>query len=171
MTSLAHPANLADADLQAQCKVERYRASGPGGQNRNKLETGIRLTHVPTGIAVTGTERRSQHENLAIALGRLRMALAINVRSAAHLVRDPSELWLSRRSPGGHITVSAQHADLPRLIAEALDFLAHKDWQVAPAADRLGVSPSQLIKLIQKDAHAFGYFNQERAKAGLGGLR
>ncbi len=171
MTISSHPVYLSDAELQAQCRVDRYRASGPGGQNRNKLETAIRLTHVPTGTVVTGTERRSQAENLSAALSRMRMALAINIRSPAFLIRDPSPLWVSRRSPDGHIPVNAQHADLPFLIAEALDYLAAGGWQVAPAAARLGVSSSQLLKLVQKDLHAFGRVNQERAKLGLGTLR
>jgi hypothetical protein len=171
MTSSSHPANLIDTELQAQCRVDRYRGSGPGGQNRNKLETAIRLTHIPTGTVVTGTERRSQHDNLAAALWRMRLALAIAVRSPAYLIRDPSPLWVSRRSPGGQIAVNEHHPDLPLLLAEALDFLAAEGWQSGPAGQRLGVSPSQLLKLVHKDSHAFAHLNQERAKVGLGPLR
>ncbi len=171
MNTPEHPVCLAENELLAQCRVDRYRASGPGGQNRNKLETAVRLTHEPTGITVTGTERRSQGENLSVALSRMRMALAIGVRAPAFPGRDPSALWVSRRGADGRIPVNDQHPDLPVLIAEALDFLCFEKWQPGPAAQRLGVSSSQLIKLIQKDAHAFGYFNSERGKIGLGGMR
>jgi len=48
---------------------------GPGGQHRNKTESAVRLVHLPTGLKVTATERRSQARNRARALERLRAAL------------------------------------------------------------------------------------------------
>jgi len=53
-----------------------YRASGPGGQHRIKTESAVRIKHLPTGIIVTATESRSQHENREKALERLRERLA-----------------------------------------------------------------------------------------------
>ena len=57
--------------MRDDVKVEFFKAGGPGGQHRNKTETGVRLTHLPTGIVVTATERRSQSQNLAVARDRL----------------------------------------------------------------------------------------------------
>lgn len=67
--------NLPDEALLAECEVETRKASGPGGQHRNKTESAVRLVHRPTGIVVQASERRSQGQNLAVALERLRSAL------------------------------------------------------------------------------------------------
>ena len=52
-------------------KVDTYRASGAGGQHVNKTESGVRFTHLPTGIVAESTDSRSQHKNREIALQRL----------------------------------------------------------------------------------------------------
>lgn len=57
--------------LERDSDMEFFIATGPGGQNRNKVETGVRLTHRPTGTMVTATERRSQHANREAAFARL----------------------------------------------------------------------------------------------------
>jgi protein subunit release factor B len=62
--------------LLAECEETFFVASGPGGQHRNKTESGVRLLHLPTGVAVTATERRSQAQNRGEALDRLRERLA-----------------------------------------------------------------------------------------------
>jgi protein subunit release factor B len=59
------------AALERDCDMEFFIATGPGGQNRNKVETGVRLVHRPTGIMVTATERRSQHANREAAFARM----------------------------------------------------------------------------------------------------
>lgn len=74
-------ASSADLDrLLAECDVETYRASGPGGQHRNRRDSAVRLTHRPTGIVVTATERRSQHQNRRAALERLAARLRARAR-------------------------------------------------------------------------------------------
>lgn len=59
------------ASLERDCDIDFFIASGPGGQNRNKVETGVRLTHRPSGIVVTATERRSQLQNREAAFARM----------------------------------------------------------------------------------------------------
>ncbi|WNG39643.1 peptide chain release factor-like protein [Archangium minus] len=67
--------SLDDDALLRACEVEYFIASGPGGQHRNTTASGVRLTHPPTGLSVTGTERRSQAQNKGAALERLREGL------------------------------------------------------------------------------------------------
>lgn len=67
---------LPEAALLAECDEEFFTAGGPGGQHRNKTESGVRLTHRPTGLTVSATERRSQAQNRGEALARLRERLA-----------------------------------------------------------------------------------------------
>jgi len=57
--------------LLADCEVTFYRASGPGGQHRNKAETAVRIVHLPTGTTAVAAAERSQSQNRERALERL----------------------------------------------------------------------------------------------------
>jgi len=61
--------------LKKHVIVETYRSSGPGGQRKNKTETSVRLTHLPSGITVIATEHRSQAQNRKLAFERLQERL------------------------------------------------------------------------------------------------
>src|SRR5256885_10466931 len=76
---------LCDDALLAQCRWDQYRGSGPGGQKRNKTSNAVRLTHEPTGVAVTATESRSLSVNKLYALRRLRLKLAADLREPVDL--------------------------------------------------------------------------------------
>lgn len=56
-------------------KIEKFHCGGKGGQNVNKVETGVRVIHIPTGIAVTSTEERSQLLNKQKAIKRIQSIL------------------------------------------------------------------------------------------------
>ncbi|MDO8499995.1 MAG: peptide chain release factor 1 [bacterium] len=65
-----------DVEIKPQdIKFEFFRVSGPGGQNVNKVETGVRITHLPTGVVVSSQETRSQQQNREHALKFLRTKL------------------------------------------------------------------------------------------------
>jgi ribosome-associated protein len=61
-----------DDDLLRECEVDTFRSSGPGGQHVNKTESAVRLTHLPSGVVVTSRDSRSQHQNKALCLQKLR---------------------------------------------------------------------------------------------------
>jgi protein subunit release factor B len=76
------------ASLEADCDIEFVIAGGPGGQNRNKVETGVRLTHRPSGTVVTATERRSQYANREAAFAR--MAAKLEQKQRVQKPRRPT---------------------------------------------------------------------------------
>jgi protein subunit release factor B len=61
--------------LKKQVLIETFKSSGPGGQRKNKKETAVRLTHLPSGITVVATEYRLQAQNRSLAFERLRERL------------------------------------------------------------------------------------------------
>lgn len=167
-TMNVHPASLSVEQLLRDCREQHVRRSGPGGQNRNKVETGIVLTHEPTGVAAEASERRTQRENKAVAIQRLRRALAVNIRSSVE--ETPSQLWQSRVRQK-RIVLNESHDDFPAMLAEALDRVAACDWDLARAAAQSDVSATQLVKLFKSEPKAFQRLNSERAKRGLASLR
>jgi hypothetical protein len=161
-----HPAALDNKALIAECDVRHARRSGPGGQRRNKVETAVVLTHRPTGIIAEASERRSQAENLVKALFRLRLKLAVQVRRLAAADHKPSPLWQSR-CRDGRVSVNPEHEDFPALLAEALDVLASRNMDVQAAAQTLGCSGTQLVKLLKHEPAALELDNNARSNRGL----
>ena len=82
-------------DLLAECRVDTFRSGGKGGQHQNKVESGVRLTHLPTGIVVTSRTHRSQHRNRADALERLERKL--KDRSRVERPRVPTRVPAKER--------------------------------------------------------------------------
>ena len=170
-TPAPHPASLPEEKLLKQCDLAFGRTAGPGGQHRNKVETAVSITHRPTGVIGQATERRKQYENRRMAMRRLRLKLAVQVRTAVHPTRHrPSALWKSRRQ-GRQMSINPKHKDYPALLAEALDVIAARKFDVAGAAGVLKISMSQLAKLIRHEKHALALVNEGRAKRGLPALK
>lgn len=164
-----HPSCLAELHLLEQCLVRRTRHSGPGGQHRNKVETAIEIVHQPTGVTAFAAERRSQEANRRVAVFRLRLLLAVNVRSVISPEVHPSDLW-SSRCRNQQIRCNPQHDDFPALLSEALDAVDAKEYDVRRAAGALGCSATQLIRFIAGNAEALLWLNRGRETRGLGRL-
>lgn len=75
-----------DEDLLRECLMDTFRSSGPGGQHVNKTESAVRLKHLPSGVVVTSRVERSQHQNKAHCLRKLREKIEkLNHRPAARV--------------------------------------------------------------------------------------
>jgi hypothetical protein len=163
-----------DEALIAQSEVDRYRASGPGGQHRNKTESAVRLRHKLSGITAIGEDSRSQAENKLHAVRRLRAAIALQVR-------EPIALEAYTPSPRLVAMVAAGTAPLgvkTRLtgpywaaIAELLDLLVAQGLEIASTAQRLGITTGALSKLLLHDEHVARVVNDLRRDRQLRPLR
>ena len=165
-----HPAAISTHVLLRECDIEFLRRSGPGGQHRNKVETGVRLLHSPSSVRAQACERRSQTANRRVAIFRLRINLALHVRRPVDPESDPSDRW-KERSAGGPVRVNPAHDDFPALLAEALDTVATFDGHVTQAAHRLQCSPSQLVRFLKKNSRAIGLVNDWRESTGMRPLK
>lgn len=164
-----HPACLPIEELLRDCEIRRTRASGPGGQHRNKVETAIEITHRPTGVVAAAAERRSQEQNRRVAVTRLRMALAVKYRTSVCETVEASALW-SSRCISSRIQCSDRHEHFPALIAEALNAVHAKTYDLRKAAAALGCSTTQLIRLLSRAPAALNAVNRARTKRGLGNI-
>ena len=167
---MVHPASESDESLLAKCELTFLRRSGPGGQHRNKTETAVVVEHRPSGLRGEASERRSQADNRRLAMIRLRLVLATEVREPFLEGSTTSDLWHSRVK-NSRLAISADHADFPCLLAEALDCLAANDFQFDSTAALLLVTSSQLVKLFKQHRPAFEMVNRERQVRGLGILK
>jgi hypothetical protein len=167
--------HLTDDQLLAQCEVDTYRASGPGGQKRNKTSSAVRLRHLPSGLLVIAEESRSQHENKAKALKRLRRALYLELReplehpAADAIAHHPD--YAPARAANGRIHLSPRDARFWPAAGVVLDVLAAVESRVGDAAGLLGVSTGNLIDFLQTDPKLWQAANQMRARFGQKALR
>jgi peptide chain release factor len=77
--------------FENEMKFQTMRSTGPGGQNVNKTETAVRVTHLPTGISVVAQEERSQYLNKKLAIAKLLSLLQSN--NSDSLEQVDYELW------------------------------------------------------------------------------
>lgn len=168
--------SLTDSQLLDQCEVDTYRASGPGGQKRNKTSSAVRIRHPPSGLIVIAEESRSQHENRARALRRLRRALYLKVRDEL-----PAEAWTAaavaarpdfRAARGdGRLDLGRKDLRYWPAVGVVLDVLHAVEARVSAAAQTLGISTGNLIAFLSSDAKVWEQANHLRARFGHQPLR
>jgi hypothetical protein len=168
---------LGDDALLTQCEVDTYRASGPGGQKRNKTSSAVRLRHLPSGLIVIAEESRSQHENKARALRRLRKALYLELREeipVQALVPDALRaLPEFRRALGadGKLHCTAKNASFWPAVGVVLDVLEAMKARVSETAELLGVSTGNLVGFLEEEPKVWQQANSMRARNGLKQLK
>ncbi len=167
--------HLNDEQLLAQCGVDTYRASGPGGQKRNKTSSAVRLRHGPTGLIVIAEESRSQHENRAQALKRLRQALYLHCRDPIEPL-TPARLAAHPDFPHVHDAAGRlpERVRDPRFWPAAgvvLDVLEAARGQVSVAAELLRVSTAQLVEFLRRHPKLWQEANRLRSRHGYKPLR
>ncbi|KAM7508137.1 hypothetical protein LguiA_018590 [Lonicera macranthoides] len=170
---------LSDEQLMKQCEMGTFKASGPGGQHRNKRESAVRLKHLPTGIIAQASEDRSQHMNRASALARLRTRLALKVRNTIDLesYTPPQELLqilpaksTIRGSDCGP-QIGPKNRKFLMGMQALLDLIYAVDGSVADAAKNLGLSTGALSRLILSDDSVRLAVNEFRASKGMKPLK
>ena len=169
---------VADDELLAQCRFERFRVSGPGGQHRNKTDSAVRLTHEPTGVVGFASERRSQHQNRATALNRLRRGIALEVRRAVDLDMYHPPPALQRVLPRsvqteipGKDRIGPRHREFWTGVGPLLDLFERVGGSTADCAALVGCSSNQLTKLFASEPHLWAAVNELRGQHGLNPLR
>ena len=97
--------------LLQECEVDTFRSSGPGGQHVNKTESAVRLKHLPSGLVVTSREQRSQHQNRASCLRKLREKVA----RLNHRRPDRVPTRVSRSAKHRMLEAKARRSNIKRL--------------------------------------------------------
>lgn len=165
-----HPAILPTEQLLRECDLRTQRRSGPGGQHRNKTSSGVFLHHQPTGIVGEASERRSQADNRAVALSRLRMKLAVEVRTPS-IFAGPNpdcpdenlEAELRESFTGSQLRINDRNTAKAAVLALLLNDLHAAGGQPSAVAKIWKTSTSAVIRMVRSHPPAFQSVNQIRA--------
>ena len=169
--------SLTDPQLLAQCAVDTYRASGPGGQKRNKTSSAVRIRHPPSGLLVIAEESRSQHENRERALKRLRQALFLKIRDPLGAIQLTPEALAAcpdyqvARDAQGRLDLGKRDPRFWPAVGVVLDVLHALEGRVSDAAAALGITTGNLLAFLQTSPKVWEQANHMRAHFGHKPLR
>jgi hypothetical protein len=162
-----------DVALLAKCEIDRYRASGPGGQHRNKTDSAVRLRLQSLGLMAIAEDSRSQHDNKEMAVRRMRGQVACKVRVAIDVTSYvPSARLLAFLAAGTKLLgeKTRQKPDFWASIAELLDVFAAVGAEIAATAQLLGITSGATSKMLLHDDTVARTVNEMRRQFGLRAL-
>ena len=136
------------------CTVSLFKASGPGGQHRNKTFSAVRLQLNGSALSAEDCTERSQLRNKSNAVKKLKMKLALSVRVLPSL-------------PPERIECSLTADDYPLFAARLFDLLWEHDFDYRAVAAVCSISPSALLKKIARDPLLVQEFSKQRAEREL----
>ena len=143
-------------ELLRACSLKGYQGSGPGGQHRNKTNTGVHLSLQQYNLEIKSSESRSAKENKIHALHRMQMALALN--------EEPPAVEMKFPGSNGHIQPS--NPQFPLFVAHVFDIMATKNGDTKAAAAAFGLSPSALVKILRQDKACAAKLQGNRVENG-----
>jgi hypothetical protein len=167
--------DLGDEEILAQCQVDIYKSSGPGGQHRNKVSSAVRLRHRPTGVTAHGDDSRSQHQNKLMALQRLRMNLACRLRQPVQIESSEVPPFVAECmfQPRGRPPQASRRLEVGRkdrrfwhVAAFLLDVLDAFGGHLADSAAYVGVTTGNLTSLLKSDRHLLAVAQAIRKRFG-----
>lgn len=155
---------LTPAKLLSQCQLQGFQGSGPGGQHRNKTQTGVRLFLASHAIEVKVCEERSALRNRELAVERLRLRLALLVRCI-----PPEKPLIAFPGSGGR--VNCKNPGFAPFVADVLDRLEIVHGQHQEVARQWGLSVSALVRIFFSQKELLETVQNIRTRYGLGPLR
>lgn len=167
---------LDDPHLLAQCDVHTYKSSGPGGQHRNKVSSAVRLMHRPTHISAHGDDSRSQHQNKQLAIKRLRMNIACQVRRvidkpAIQIPGVAGECIFMPRGRGpdapARLEIGVRDHRFWQVAAFVLDVLEAHEGRLSDAAAAIGITTGNFSSLLESERHLLAAAQQIRKRYNL----
>ena len=150
-------------ELLSACTRKGFQGSGPGGQYRNKTNTGVWLTHREYNLEIKSCEGRSAKENTTHALHRMQMAIALNVRETPPAQEIPF--------PGSNGHLQPSNALFPLFVAHVFDIMATKRGDTKAAAQAFNITPSALVKILRQDKACAEKLQGQRVAGGKSRLK
>lgn len=141
-----HLLDLPPEELQKQCKINYFQASGAGGQKRNRKLSAVRLIHSGSAISATASDLRETAQNLKHALHRLRLEIALS--PSPEDLGNPDIPILASRF---RVSASDEHPDFPPSALTALHLFFRENGAIGETAAKLNCSGAALIKFLKKN--------------------